>query len=54
MCGPKVRTHACRSHADAGGLMGVLPPKILKSRCSGMRFQANPDDIKSLVVTWLT
>jgi hypothetical protein len=32
---------------DAGP--GVLPQKILKSRCSEMRFQANPDDIKSLV-----
>jgi hypothetical protein len=39
-----VRTHAWRRHADAGGL--GLPQKILKSRCSEMRFQANPDDIK--------
>jgi hypothetical protein len=31
-------------------MLGVLPQKIFKSRCSEMRFQANPDDIKSLVM----
>jgi hypothetical protein len=39
----------CRRHADAEGL-GVLPPphKHFEIRFSEMRFQANPDDIKSL------
>jgi hypothetical protein len=34
--------------------VGVFPQIILKFRCSEMRFQANPDDIKSLVVTNFT
>jgi hypothetical protein len=36
-------------HAVGTLIRVVLPQKILKSRCSEMRFQANLDDIKSLM-----
>jgi hypothetical protein len=48
MWGPSVRTMRAVV-TPMRGSAGVLPRKILKSRCSEMRFQANPDDIKSLV-----
>jgi hypothetical protein len=37
MCWPKVGTHARRYRGS-----GCPPQKILKFRCSEMRFQANP------------